>query len=69
MVLDDHPILKLIFQKYRAEIQKYFISSFHFELVEASNDICAYSVRFDDFSMIMYFFGMDAESRCDTVHA
>jgi len=53
MVLDDHPILQLIFQKYNVEIQNFFIRSFHFELVEASNDSCVYRVRLDDFSMIM----------------
>ena len=40
MVLDDRPILKLIFQKYGVEIQNFFIGTFHFELLEALSDMC-----------------------------
>jgi hypothetical protein len=63
MVLDDHPILKLIFKKYGVEIQNFFIGTFHFELLEALSDMCVYRVRFDNFSMTMSFFGIDADSR------
>ena len=65
MVLDNHPILKLIFQKYGVEIQNFFIGTFHSELLEALNDMCVYRVRLDNFSMTMSFFGIDADSRCD----
>jgi hypothetical protein len=55
MVLDDHRILKLQFKNI---VLKFFISCFHFELAEASNDSCVYRVGLEDFSMIMYFFGI-----------
>ena len=65
MVLDDHPILKLIFQKYGVEIRILFIGTYHFELLEALYDMCVYRVRLDNFNMTMSFFGIDADSRCD----
>ena len=57
--------MKLIFKKYRVEIQNFFLSNFHFKLLVAFNDMCIYRVRLNKFSMTMSFIGIDADSRCD----
>ena len=66
MVLDDdNPILRLVFQKGQNEIQNFIIDSFHFELLQVLNDSCVYRVRLGNYSTIMFFLDVDADSRCD----
>ena len=52
---DDHPIIRLIFQKSENEIQNFIVGSFHFEILQVLNDSCVYRVRLGNFSAIVYF--------------
>jgi len=65
MILDDRPIIRLIFQKGQAVIQNFNIGSFQFELMQVINDSCIYHVRNDNFRMLMFFYSIDTDSRCD----
>jgi len=65
MILDDHPIIRLIFQKGPNVIQNFIIVFFHFELLQTLNDSCIYRARLGHFNAIMFFVVIDAASRCD----
>ena len=65
MILDDRPIIRLIFQKGQAVIQNFNIGSFQFELMQVINDSCIYHVRNDNFRMLMFFYSIDTDSRCN----
>jgi len=65
MVLDDRPIIRLIFQQRQKVIQNFDIGSFQFELMHMINDSCIYRVCNDNFSMLMFFYGVDTGSRCN----
>jgi len=64
MVLDDRPIIRLIFQKGQAVIENFNICSFQFELMQVLKDSCIYRMRNGDFGMPVFFYG-DADSRFD----
>jgi hypothetical protein len=66
MVLDDHPIIRLIFQKSQNEIQSFIIGSFHFVLLQVLNDSFIYCVGLGSFIAIIFFLGVDADSRFTT---
>ena len=65
MILDDHPIIRLIFQKGPNVIQNFIIVFFDFELLQTHNDSCIYRARVGRFNAIMFSVGIDADSRCD----
>ena len=65
MILDDHPIVRLIFQKGPNVIQDFIFDLFHFELLQTLHDTCIYRVRLGQFNTIMCFVGIDADSRWD----
>jgi len=65
MILDDRPIICLIFQKGQTVIQNINIESFQFELIYMINDSCIYRVRNENFCMLMFFYGVDTDSRCN----
>jgi len=65
MILDERPIIRLIFQKGKTVIQNLNISSFQFELVQIHNDSCIYRVRNGDFGILIHFYCIDADSHCD----
>jgi len=65
LIPDEHPTIRLIFQKGQKVIQNFNIGSFRFELVQVLNDSCIYGVRSGDFDIILHFYGVDADSRCD----
>jgi len=65
IILDDHPIIRLIFQKGESIIQNFNIGSFQFDLMQMLNDSCIYRVRNENFNMLMFFYGIDTDSRCN----
>ena len=65
IILDDHPTIRLIFQKGVNLIPNFEIESFQFTLIQAWNDSCVYQVRCGNFKIIMNIFGVDADSRWD----
>ena len=66
MILGDgHQIIRLIFQKGPNVIQTFIIGFIHVELLQRHRDSCIYLVRLGHFNAIMYFVGIDADSRCE----
>ena len=65
MILNEHLTIRLIFQKDQNVIQNFNISSVWFELVQVLNDSCIYRVRTGYFGILMNFYGIDADSRCE----
>jgi len=65
MILDDRPIIRLIFQKGQTVIQNFNIGSFQFERMHEINYSCIYRVRDENFVMLMFFYGIDTDSRCN----
>jgi len=66
MILDDdHPIIRLIFQKGPNVIQHFIIGFFNFELLHRHHDICINRVRLGHFNAIIKFLGIDANTCCD----
>ena len=55
MILDDNPIIRLIFQKVPNVIQDFIIGFFHFELLQTLHYRCIYRVRLGNFNAIMFF--------------
>ena len=65
IILDDHPNIRLIFQKGVKLIPNFELESFHFTLIQALNESCVYHVGCGNFKIIMNIFCVDADSRCD----
>ena len=65
MILDDHTIISLVFQKVPNIIQEYIIVLFYFQILQTFNGSCFYRVRLGNFNEIMFFVGIDADSRCN----
>jgi len=63
-ILDDRPIIRLIFQKDESRIQNFNIGSFHTDLMQMI-DSCIYGVRNENFNMLMFVYGIDTDSRCN----
>ena len=59
IILDDYPIIRLIFQKGESIIQNFNIGSFQFDLMQMLNESCIYRVRNENFNMLMFFYGID----------
>jgi len=62
---DDHPIIRLIFQKGPNVIHHLIIGFFHFELLHKYPDICIYRVRLGYFNAMIFFVGIDTDSSCN----
>jgi len=65
MILVHRPIIRLIFQKGQTLIQNFNIGSFQFDRMHMVNDSCIYRVRNENFCMLMFFYGVDTDSRCN----
>jgi len=65
MILDNHGIIRLIFQKGPNVIEDFIIGFYYFEILQTLHDTCIYRVRLGNFNTIIFFVGIDADSLCD----